>query len=267
MRRIGVLGWTAVMVAVLCAVVGAVMASPSAARALCIRGAKGPTTTVNLYDGRGRVVATMRVTPCGPQSSILRIESTRGRPKLTVDDFLLLHGGTCERPRPMPRSRGSSGYSNPSVTATRLSRSSFVIELTRAGAVAPYACGFHKGKLPLPPSRWFLGQRRIEKLTHIAGGYVVKGLVRLDSVEAGRRTSFTWVGGTLQYGSSGRWGRLRPGTCGHIEIGHEIVFDPWVTSTLIDAPLAELVERPYALEIMAGDASTSSPRIDTCYDF
>ncbi len=262
MRRIGILGWTAVVVLMLCGAIGAVMASPSAARSLCVRDAKGPTTMVDLLDGQGRVVATMKATPCGPPSSILTIDSERGRPKLTVDDVLLLHGGTCERPRPMPLYRGDGGYSHSYVSAKRLSRSSFVIELTRAGALAPYACGFHKGKLPLPPTGWFLGHRDIERLTHVAGGYVAKGRVRLDSVEAGRRTSFTWVGGIEQYGSSRQWARLRPGTCRRVETGHEIVFDPWLAETLIDAPLAELVKRPFALEILAG-----GPSIATCYDF
>ena len=258
------------MVAVLCAVIGAMMPSPAIARALCTRGVTGPTTTVDLYDGRGRVVATMTATPCRPNWSEITVTSKGGRPGL-AEDFVLLHRGTCERPKTWPLDRDEWN-----VSAKRLSQSSFVVELTRAGEPAPYACGFHKGKLPLPPSAAALPPAKwsrfvdIRKMKRVAHGYVVKGLEsgrvlslgRFDSIDGGRRTRFNWLEDLN--GSSGTHARLRPGTCRRIDAGHEIVLDPEV-DTVIQVPLAELVQRPYALEFMG--SSAAPPGLDSCFDF
>jgi len=245
--------------------VAASVAIPTTARTLCLRDARGPTTTVNLYDRRGGLVATMRGTPCGPLSSVVTVRS-KGR--VAERDFgfvTLVHGGTCERPRAMPSYRGFGSGLNPRVPARRLSRSSFVVEWKRYGEVAPFACGFHKGDLPLPPTE-NLAAKWFRRLAPVAGGYVGKDEVRLNSIAGGRRTLFTWVKGIEYYGSSGQGARLRPGTCRRLAVGHEIVLLPDSTTTVINVPLAELARRPFALEIL-GDLNDSSPYIERCFDF
>ena len=143
MRRIVLLGLPFVLGAAIATTVVGVTPPSLQARVSCIAGAKGPTTSVQLYNAHGRVVAVMKATPCGPRSSEFKIASSTGS-KISYW-VVLLRRGTCGNPTPTPLYRGGGWYMNPPVNATRLSRSKFVVELTRVGALTPWACGLHKG--------------------------------------------------------------------------------------------------------------------------
>ncbi len=276
MRRKVVLGFPIVLVAAIAATVVVVTPPPVQARISCIAGAEGPTTSVELYDAYRRVVAVMKATPCGPRSSELKIASSTGS-KISYW-VVLLRRGTCGNPMPTPLYRGDGWYMNPPVNATRLSRSKFVVELTRVGALTPWACGLHKGPLLLPLEPMPFPNvpttpapvPTITKMKPESGGYRGHApfqTVHLASTKAGRATRVT-VGATGG-ASGGSYVRLRPGTCRRLEAGHEIVLNDaqaeFTSVTVINIPLRDLVQQPFALEIM--DGIGDNPTVDLCFDF
>ena len=270
MRRIVfvVLGFPIVLVAAIAATVVLVTPPSVQARISCIPGAEGPTTAVELSDSHGRVVAVMKGTPCGPRSSELKVASSTDS-KIS-HWVVLLRRGTCGNPMPTPLYRGDGGYMNPPVNATRLSRSKFVVELTRVGALTPWACGLHKGALLLPVATPLFFPPTITKMKPESGGYRGRApsqTVHLTSTKAGRATRVT-VGATGG-ASGGSYVRLRPGTCRRLEAGHEIILNDaqaeFTSVTVVNIQLRDLVRRPFALEIM--DGVSYDPTVDLCFDF
>jgi hypothetical protein len=257
--------------------VGGVLANSdrASARAACSASARGPATTVALYE-HARRIATASVVACGPASSLFYVTPQRvvALPGVAV----VVRRGTCSMitdatvyqvgiPQTGPR-----GIASAAISAERFHRSTFAVELTKMGATAPYACGYHSGVLPLPVP----GQRSAIVVTtrRVGSGAFVGRIdrqccdepasIRITPTQGGKASRIVV---TASASSSGAHLALRAGSCDHRFAAHEIVLDTLVgdvpSETTVQLPFRSLGNR-FVVEILQ-DASAFDAVATTCF--
>lgn len=170
-------------------------------------------------------------------------------------------------PQTGPRSIASAA-----ISAERFHRSTFAVELTKVGATAPYACGYHRGALPLPVP----GMRSvfIVKMRRARSGVLVGRIdrhccdqpasVRITPTQGGQASRIVVAASAS---SSGVHLALRAGSCDHRLAEHEIVLDTLAgdvpSETTVQLPFRSLGDR-FVVEILQ-DASAFDAVVITCF--